>query len=157
VTAITYIKQIAAEPCCTRTLLAQGILWAEASCRIDGTMAMALRNGSIDSGIRLLNLISFECGTIADAARWLNENRPTVLDVLSRSATKPNYTAIPIVFKIETYSVRRGWTDDPNFLGHGCIENDNRWATEYEAEAACEELHNVWGCPRCNLRVVPVS
>jgi hypothetical protein len=120
-------------------------------------MAMALRNGSIDSGIRLLNLISYECGTMADAAKWLNENRSTVLDTLSRSTTKPKYTAIPIVFKILTYSAYHGWTDDPNFLGYGCVENENRWTTEYEAEAACEELHKACGFPLCNLRVVPAG
>ena len=83
-TAITYLQQIAAEPCCTRTLLAQGILWAESSCRIDGTMAMALRNGSAGSAAQLLDaMVAAECGTMADAARWLNENRPKVLDTLS--------------------------------------------------------------------------
>jgi hypothetical protein len=81
-TAITYLKQIAAEPCCTRTLLAQGVLWAETSCRIDGTMAMALRNATADRGARLLDLISLECNTMADACRWLNANRSLVLGVL---------------------------------------------------------------------------
>jgi hypothetical protein len=61
------------------------------------------------------------------------------------------------MFKIETYSVHHGWTDDPSFLGYGCVENDNRWATKTEALAACKELHKVWLCPRCNLRVVPAD
>jgi hypothetical protein len=83
VTATTYLQQIAAEPCCTRTLLAQGILWAEASCRIDGTMAMALRRADAASAAQLLDaIVAAECDTMADAARWLNENRATVLEVL---------------------------------------------------------------------------
>jgi hypothetical protein len=83
-TATTYLKQIAAEPCCTRTLLAQGILWAESSCRIDGTMAMALRNGSAAPAAQLLDaMIAAECDTMADACRWLNENRAWVMGVLS--------------------------------------------------------------------------
>jgi hypothetical protein len=82
-TAIYFLQQIAAEPCRTATLLAQGILWAESSCRIDGTMAMALRNGSAASAAQLLDaMASAECDTMADAARWLNANRTTVLEVL---------------------------------------------------------------------------
>jgi hypothetical protein len=83
VTATTYLQQIASKPCCTRTLLAQGILWAEASCRIDGTMAMALRNGSAGSAAQLLNaMVAAECHTMADACRWLNANRSIVLGAL---------------------------------------------------------------------------
>ena len=84
-TATTYLQQIAAEPCCTTvTLLAQGILWAESSCRIDGTMAMALRNADAASAAQLLDaVVAAECETMADACRWLNANRATVLDKLS--------------------------------------------------------------------------
>ena len=83
-TATTYLQQIAAEPCTTITLLAQGILWAESSCRIDGTMAMALRNADAASAAQLLDaMVTAECDTMADAARWLIENRFTVLDTLS--------------------------------------------------------------------------
>jgi hypothetical protein len=82
-TATTYLQQIAAESCHSRTLLAQGILWAEASCRIDGTMAIALRNGSAASAAQLLDaMVAAECGTMADACRWLNANRTIVLEVL---------------------------------------------------------------------------
>jgi hypothetical protein len=84
VTSTTYLQQIAAEPCCTVALLAQGILWAESSCRIDGTMAIALRNSSAASAAQLLNaMVAAECGTMADAGRWLNENRAWVMGVLS--------------------------------------------------------------------------
>jgi hypothetical protein len=82
-TAIYFLQQIAAEPCCTRTLLAQGVLWAEASCRIDGTMAMALRNGSAASAAQLLDrMLAGGCDTMAEAGRWLNANRDAVLEAV---------------------------------------------------------------------------
>lgn len=58
------------------------------------------------------------------------------------------------MFAIETRSATHDWTDDPGFLGWGCVENDNRWASEAEALAACDELASTWGCPRSDLRVV---
>lgn len=58
------------------------------------------------------------------------------------------------MFAIETKSDHLGWTDDSSFLGWGCVENDNRWDTEAEALAACDELAAAWGSPRSNLRVV---
>jgi hypothetical protein len=58
------------------------------------------------------------------------------------------------MFAIETRSATHDWTDDPQFLGWGCVENDNRWSSEAEALAACDELASVWGCPRADLRVV---
>jgi hypothetical protein len=61
------------------------------------------------------------------------------------------------MFAIETRSAHRNWTDDPNFLGWGCVENDNRWSSEAEALAACDELADVWGCPRSDMRVVPAN
>jgi len=82
-TATTYLLQIASEPCCTVALLAQGILWAESSSRIDGTMAMALRNADAASAAQLLDaMVAAECETMADACRWLNANRSIVLGVL---------------------------------------------------------------------------
>jgi len=83
VTATTYLQTQATEPCCTRTLLAQGILWAESSCRIDGTMAMALRQVDAASAAKLLDaMVAAGCDTMADAGRWLNANRSIVLGVL---------------------------------------------------------------------------
>lgn len=82
-TAIQYLQQVANEPCTTRTLVAQGILWAEQSCRIDGTMAMTLRRAQPECGARLLNMaVEAGCETMADAQRWLNANREQVLGVL---------------------------------------------------------------------------
>lgn len=59
------------------------------------------------------------------------------------------------MFIIKTRSAFHGWTDDPQFLGHGCVESDNRWASEAEALAACDEPSDLFGCPRSDLRVVP--
>ena len=61
------------------------------------------------------------------------------------------------MFAIETRSATHDWTDDPSFLGWGCVENDNRWSSEAEALVACDELADGWGCPRSDLRVVPVN
>lgn len=81
-TATHYLQSEAQQHCTTRTLVAQGILWAEASCRIDGTMAMALRRGSEDAARLLLDRMAAECNTMADAGRWLNSNRTFVLEIL---------------------------------------------------------------------------
>lgn len=60
------------------------------------------------------------------------------------------------MFAIETHTIN-GWTDDPSLLGGGCTEANNRWTSEADALAACDELATVWGCPRSNLRVVPTQ
>ena len=49
------------------------------------------------------------------------------------------------MFAIETRSDNHDWIDDPQFLGWGCVENDNRWNSESEALAACDELAEVFG------------
>ncbi len=79
-TAIQYLQEIAQEPCTTQTLVAQGILWAEQTCRIDGTMAMALRRADASKARELLTqAICAGCETMADAQRWLNASRDEVL------------------------------------------------------------------------------
>ena len=83
-TAIKRLQQIAQQPCTTQVLLAQGILWAEASCRVDGTMAMALRNGSEDSADLLLSQIAQDgIQVMNDVPGWLNANRDTALATLA--------------------------------------------------------------------------
>lgn len=83
-TAIQYLQQVANEPCTTRTLVAQGFLWAYESCRIDGTMAMALRRADASKARELLTqAICAGCDTMATAQRWLNANREQVLGVLA--------------------------------------------------------------------------
>jgi uncharacterized protein YbbK (DUF523 family) len=47
-----------------------------------------------------------------------------------------------------------GWTDDPTLLSNGC---DNRWQSEAEALAACDELAHGLGVFRDALRVVPID
>jgi hypothetical protein len=45
---------------------------------------MALRNADAASAAQLLDaVVAAECETMADACRWLNANRATVLDKLS--------------------------------------------------------------------------
>jgi hypothetical protein len=100
VTAIEYLRREAQAPCTTRALVAQGILWAEASCRIDGTMAMALRRASGGSGLVLLDRMMFSgVETMADAASWLNKNREGVLRLLNGQRFEDNgYTASTALF-----------------------------------------------------------
>ena len=82
-TANEYLRREAQSGCTVRTLVAQGVLWAEASCRIDGTMALALRQASEAQASELVDrMIQADCDTMADAARWLNANRSFVLEVL---------------------------------------------------------------------------
>jgi hypothetical protein len=99
-TAIEYLRREAQAPCTTRTLVAQGILWAEASCRIDGTMAMSLRQAGGGSGLVLLDRMMFSgVETMADAARWLNQNREGVLRLLNGQRFEDNgYTADATLF-----------------------------------------------------------
>lgn len=59
------------------------------------------------------------------------------------------------MFKIETCSEHHGWIDYPELLGIGCSDDDNRWPTEAEALAACDELAAA-GFHRCLMRVVTV-
>ena len=81
--AIDYLQQIANLPCTSEVLVAQGIAWAEASCRIDGTMSLALRGGSYEAGENLLKMaVAAKCDTMATAGRWLNDNREDVLQAL---------------------------------------------------------------------------
>jgi hypothetical protein len=86
-TATEYLQREAQAPCTARALVAQGILWAEASCRIDGTMAMALRRGSENSARLLLDeMVRDGIGTMADCPRWLSMNRDAVLEVMASTA-----------------------------------------------------------------------
>lgn len=70
----SYLQSIPfVHPDFTRRMLADGILWADQSCRISGTLSLAIRNASnkkIDS--ILDRMIADGCTTMADACRWLN-------------------------------------------------------------------------------------
>lgn len=59
------------------------------------------------------------------------------------------------MFKIETLSDSGEWVDDPDYLGFGVVENDNRWRYGNDALEACEELADV-GLDRSRMRVVSV-
>ena len=81
-TAIEYL-QSEAHAQAPFSLVAQGFLWAEASCRIDGTMAMALRKSDDRrASLLLAKAVGDGCTTMADAWHWLNSNRTFVLEIL---------------------------------------------------------------------------
>ena len=58
-------------------------------------------------------------------------------------------------FKIQTFA-NGGWNDSAAELGFGCPQDDNLWATEKGALAACDELA-ADGFDRSRLRVVPAD
>jgi hypothetical protein len=65
--------------------MAEGILWADQSCRISGTLSLALRRcdkQSIDAILAMM--ITDNCTTMADACHWLNTNYSTVLETCKR-------------------------------------------------------------------------
>jgi hypothetical protein len=68
----------------TRIVVAYGVVWAEESCRIDGTLAIALQRASADAGEVLLNtLLDAGVNTAGDVPRWLLRNREAVLRILA--------------------------------------------------------------------------
>ena len=83
----TYFQSIAAsDPDFTRRMLADGILWADQSCRISGTLSLAIRRcdrQSIDAILAMM--IADNCTTMADACHWLNANYSTVLETCASS------------------------------------------------------------------------
>jgi hypothetical protein len=58
------------------------------------------------------------------------------------------------IYAIQAHVPSMGWTEDPTVLGNGC---DNRWPSEAEALAACDELAQGLGVFRDALRVVPIN
>ena len=61
------------------------------------------------------------------------------------------------LYTIETLHPSTGWTDNPTLLGNGCSANNNRWLSEEEAIAACDELAQGLGVFRNALRVVSIE
>ena len=58
----------------TRSLVADGIVWADESCRITGTLSLAIRNADAEGGKRLLNhLLESGVSTQAEVPRFLNQ------------------------------------------------------------------------------------
>jgi hypothetical protein len=55
--------------------IANGILWADQSCRISGTLSLAIRNASDEQIDWLIEtMIADGCSVLADCPRWLNAN-----------------------------------------------------------------------------------
>lgn len=58
----------------TCSLVADGIVWADESCRISGTLSLAIRNADVEGGKRLLNhLLESGVSTQAEVPRFLNQ------------------------------------------------------------------------------------
>lgn len=78
----TYLQSIPfVDPDFTRRMLADGILWADQSCRISGTLSLAIRRCDKQSTDAILAMmIADNCTTMADACRWLNANYFRVLE-----------------------------------------------------------------------------
>jgi len=74
-TARDYIREVARnKEDFTRSWVAEGILWADESCRISGTLSLAIRNADAEGGRRLLNhLLESGVSTQAEVPRFLNQ------------------------------------------------------------------------------------
>lgn len=82
-TALEYLQATAGGPCCRRQLLAYGVCYAENTCRISGTMAVALRRAPAVAGHGLLtDLLAAGLEVPADVPRWLNQHSAAVLEIL---------------------------------------------------------------------------
>ena len=70
----------------TVRMLAEGIMWADQSCRISGTLSLAIRNASNEQIDAILDrMLADGCATMADACRWLNANYSNVLETCKQS------------------------------------------------------------------------
>ena len=77
-----YLQSIAARndliPC---AVMAEGIIWADRSCRISGTLSLAIRNASNEQIDWLIeSMIADGCSVLADCPRWLNANYSKILE-----------------------------------------------------------------------------
>lgn len=83
--------------------MADGIIWADQSCRISGTLSLAIRNASDEQIDAMLDqMLADGCTTMADAPRWLNANyRATLNSIAFRPMTrKPTYAEIAADFDL---------------------------------------------------------
>ena len=73
-TARDYIREAARnKENFTRCWVAEGILWSDESCRISGTLSLAIRNADAEGGKRLLDhLLESGVDTQAEVPRFLN-------------------------------------------------------------------------------------
>lgn len=82
-TARDYLRNVARSDDSPRSQIAQGIFWADESCRISGTLSLALRDADIEAGQLLLQLmVSNGLRTQAEVPRFLNSYYFTCLNLL---------------------------------------------------------------------------
>ena len=64
----------------------------------------------------------------------------------------PTAAAMPTpTYEIQVHTHYHGWINSPEHLGHGF--DNNRWATEAEAQAAIDELVALGGFDANEMRV----
>ena len=67
----------------TRSFVADGILWAYESCRICGTLSLAIRDADAEGGKRLLDhLLNSGVTTMNEVPRFLNDYLATCVNKL---------------------------------------------------------------------------
>jgi len=82
-TAKDYLREIARSGDGVRSQIAQGIFWADESCRISGTLSLALRDADVEGGRLLLELMAAQgLTTQAEVPRFLNRFYFTCLNLL---------------------------------------------------------------------------
>ena len=70
----------------TVRMLVEGIMWADQSCRISGTLSLAIRNASNEQIDAILDrMLADGCATMADACRWLNANYSDLIGTCSQT------------------------------------------------------------------------
>jgi hypothetical protein len=84
-TARDYLRELArSTQDFTTKWVIDGIFWADESCRISGTMSLALRNADAAAGKRLVDhLLVSGVSTQAEVPRFLNMYSFTCLNLLS--------------------------------------------------------------------------
>ena len=81
---LLYIEQESAD--FARRTIAQGILWADQSCRISGTLGLAIRrSGAAGAEALVCYLIASGLTTQAEVPRFLNESREAILQLLEEA------------------------------------------------------------------------
>ena len=82
-TAKDYLREVARSNDSPRNQIAQGIFWADESCRISGTLSLALRDADVEGGRLLLELMAAQgLRTQAEVPRFLNRFYFTCLNML---------------------------------------------------------------------------
>ena len=84
---ISYLREVSRKnDDFTRMVLAQGILWAEESCRISGTMSRVLYSADEEGARRLLDhFVAAGLTVMAEVPRYINENNEVCWKLLCPS------------------------------------------------------------------------